>query len=219
MPKHKPIYFEDPSITQEIKDRVKKYIANHPVASSTKNAVIATAIVGGVLTIGAIAPGALWFVGKSLLEARREKQERYRKLWINFHSLKKRGAFEFVKKAPDGGLIYRFTKDGHMMTRNFLLETLKIPSPKKWDGQWRIVVFDIPEKYKKARYALWSKLRELGFYPLQKSVWIYPFPCENEIQFIKSIFNIEPFVEIFTVVGMANGSVIYHFKSLLKKCA
>lgn len=217
MPKHKPIYFENPSIPQEIKDRVKKYIAGHPLASSAKSAIIAAAIVGGVLTVGAVAPGALWLIGRSISGARKEKRERYQKLWASFHSLRKRGVFEFVKEAPNGGLIYRFTKDSHIITRNFLLETLKIPNPKRWDCRWRIVVFDIPEKYKKARHALWSKLRELDFYPLQKSVWVHPFPCEHEIQFIKSLFNIEPFVEIFTVFDMPSGKAIYHFQSLLKE--
>lgn len=216
MPRHKPIYFENPSLSQEMKAQVQKYITNHPIASSAASAVMAAAIMGGVLTVSAVAPGALLLIGKHMSEARKERQERYRRLWINFHSLRKRGVFEFVRETPDGGLVYRFTKDGRKMTRKFLLETLEISHPKRWDGKWRIVIFDIPERYKKARHSLWGKLKELNFYPLQKSVWVHPFPCEHEIQFLKNVFNIEPFVEIFTVVDMASSKTVRHFNSLIK---
>lgn len=42
----------------------------------------------------------------------------------------------------------------------------------KWDGKWRIVIFDIPETNKRIRQALRETLRALEFWPLQKSVWI-----------------------------------------------
>ena len=56
------------------------------------------------------------------------------------------------------------------------------------DGEWRIVIFDIPEKFKKAREALRMKLKELGFLELQKSVFIFPYECEDEINFIVEVF-------------------------------
>lgn len=42
----------------------------------------------------------------------------------------------------------------------------------KWDGKWRIVIFDIPETNKRIRQALRETLKVLEFWPLQKSVWI-----------------------------------------------
>ena len=42
----------------------------------------------------------------------------------------------------------------------------------KWDGKWRVVIFDIPEVNKRIRQALRETLKVLGFWPLQKSVWI-----------------------------------------------
>jgi DNA-binding transcriptional regulator PaaX len=38
----------------------------------------------------------------------------------------------------------------------------------KWDEKWRIVAFDIPEKFKTGRDALRRKLKEVGFHELQK---------------------------------------------------
>jgi len=71
---------------------------------------------------------------------------------------------------------------------------MEIKNPKKWDGIWRIVIFDIQENEKTARNALRLKLKELGFYQLQKSVFIHPYPCLNEIQFIEEIFKVGSYI-------------------------
>jgi len=55
-------------------------------------------------------------------------------------------------------------------------------------------MFDIPHIKKWARDALRNKLRELGFYQLQKSVFIYPYQCENEIDFLCEVFGIRKHV-------------------------
>ena len=44
-----------------------------------------------------------------------------------------------------------------------------------------------------AREALREKLKDLGLIKLQDSVWITPFPCEQEIDFIKNVFNLSDF--------------------------
>jgi phenylacetic acid degradation operon negative regulatory protein len=43
---------------------------------------------------------------------------------------------------------------------------------KEWDGKYRLVFFDIPEKNRAVRDLLRSKLKELGFVGWQKSVWV-----------------------------------------------
>ncbi len=47
----------------------------------------------------------------------------------------------------------------------------KILLDENWDGKWRVVIFDIPEKHSKVRNALRGKLKVWGFTPWQKSVW------------------------------------------------
>lgn len=47
----------------------------------------------------------------------------------------------------------------------------KLLAEEAWDGKWRIVIFDIPEKHRKLRKILRSKLREWEFKLWQKSVW------------------------------------------------
>ncbi len=86
----------------------------------------------------------------------------------------------------------------------YQLDNIKIEKPKKWDGLWRVVVFDIPEKHKKAREGLRKKLRELGFYQLQKSILVLPYECKNEIDFIIEIFQIRPWVRYMIVKDIDN---------------
>jgi len=56
------------------------------------------------------------------------------------------------------------------------------------------VAFDIPEDYKRARDALRRKLQQLGFRELQKSVFVFPYECKDEIEFIVEFFAIRKYV-------------------------
>ncbi len=49
-----------------------------------------------------------------------------------------------------------------------------------WDGFWRLVLFDIPNGHDAERIRLYRFLRDKGYGPLQKSVWITPDPLEEE---------------------------------------
>ena len=68
---------------------------------------------------------------------------------------------------------------------------LELKSLRRWDKKWRIVLFDIPESQKRIRDSLRRKLKKLGFLEFQKSVFIYPYPCEDEVNFVINFFNIE----------------------------
>src|SRR3989338_8018923 len=79
------------------------------------------------------------------------------------------------------------------------------------------IIFDINEKKRSGRVAFRKKLNDMGFYQCQKSAWIHPFPCLYEIEFIKDVFNLKPFVKIFLVDEMTDGKTLYHFRNLLKQ--
>jgi DNA-binding transcriptional regulator PaaX len=59
------------------------------------------------------------------------------------------------------------------------VETTLTLIKKPWDGKWRLVIFDIPEKERRIRSLIRSKLRELGLAPIQRSVWISPLPLDS----------------------------------------
>jgi DNA-binding transcriptional regulator PaaX len=90
------------------------------------------------------------------------------------------------------------TEKGIKKTLIIDIENLEIKHSKKWDGQWRIVFFDIPEKYKTSRDALTSKLKMLGFKQIQKSVYVFPFECFEEIEKLRCFYNIRPYTFLIT---------------------
>ena len=56
----------------------------------------------------------------------------------------------------------------------------------KWDGKWRVLIFDVWEKRRGKRDMLRREIKEFGFVQLQQSVWIYPFPCGDFLELLKA---------------------------------
>lgn len=94
----------------------------------------------------------------------------------------------------DGTITLALTENGKKLILRFNLETLRIEKPPRWDGLWRLVIFDIPENFKQGRNALAETLKKLGFIAMQKSVFIYPYECAKEVDFVIEIFNLRPYV-------------------------
>lgn len=87
--------------------------------------------------------------------------------------------------------VYKLTFKGEKEAFFSMLESYKLtgfmkhnPEPEKWDGKWRIIFFDIPEKKRRYRDELRSMLKIVGFKEFQKSIWIYPYPVPK---FLKDI--------------------------------
>ena len=99
--------------------------------------------------------------------------------------LKKQNLIYFENKR--NGTFVRLTEKG----RRYLFTHLDAPpKPKRWDEKWRILIFDIKEARKRTRNQLRRSLVNIGFVSLQKSVWVYPYDCEDLIVLIKADFKI-----------------------------
>lgn len=113
---------------------------------------------------------------------------------------------------PDGSFTFVLTKKGELKAMSYNIQNIKIRK-EKWDRKWRVVSFDIPEKNKKARDTLRWKLKQLGFYELQKSVFIFPYPCENEMDFIIEFFNLRKYVRFGVLESIDND---LHLRKIFK---
>lgn len=111
--------------------------------------------------------------------------------------LKKRKLINTKEKG--GKTIILLTEKGKKRKLQYDLNNMEIIKPRIWDKKWRLLMFDIPENKKMTREALRGKLKNLGFYQFQKSVWIYPYSCENEIDFIAEYFSIGQYITLLTV--------------------
>ena len=129
-----------------------------------------------------------------------EGSKKYSKKQIQsaIDSIKRQKLIEYVCD-KDGKTVVKITKKGETRLRAFDIELMEIKRPKKWDGKWRLVMFDIPMRFTKGREALRFHLKELDFFQFQKSAWVYPYPCEDETIFIADFFGVGKFVEVLTV--------------------
>ena len=85
------------------------------------------------------------------------------------------------------------TEKGKLKALNCKLDGIK-NKKEKWDGKWRIIAFDIPEKYKKNRDALRRRLKSIGFCELQKSIFVTPINCEKEMKIFIDFFYLGKYV-------------------------
>lgn len=108
------------------------------------------------------------------------------------HRLKRNGYIKTYNK--NGEIMLEITKKGIKLVKKYNFKDLELKKETKWDKNWRIVMFDIPENNRSARRSLRTKLDQLGFAKYQKSVFIYPYSCWDEINFISNYFNVEKFV-------------------------
>lgn len=118
-----------------------------------------------------------------------ERQALYRAI----REFKEKRLVNWIEKS-DGTTEMVLTEQGKKKALTYKLDEMQIAEPARWDKKWRIVIFDIPEKRKRAREVLRYKLRELGFKELQKSVFVHPFECKDEIDFVVEIFGLRPHV-------------------------
>ncbi len=142
----------------------------------------------------------------SLVKAYLDERARSKKIQQEFEArnisqalyrLKKRRIIQIRQQGNKTRII--LTEKGRLRKLTYDVERIKVPKPERWDGYWRFLIFDIPEDRALARDAFRRKLKQLGFIQFQKSVWIYPYPCETEIDFLTEVLKVRRFLTLLTV--------------------
>lgn len=122
-------------------------------------------------------------------------------------------SFGYLTREVQGNkTIFRIAPKGKSRALQYKLDALVLPRPRRWDKKWRMVIFDIPESQKKIRDALRRKLKQVGFLELQKSVFVYPFPCDNEVNFIINFYEISDCVYYLESPITPDAGLKKHFK-------
>jgi predicted transcriptional regulator len=162
--------------------------------SSIALAIIATA---GIVAAAVIAPN-IFIAAKSVSKFRKlfRKQNRPAKNIINtFYYLKKHGLIRLTKQGSD--FLVEITEKGKKKLQKMNFEKLRIPKPENWDNSWWIVLADIPSKdFRHQADYLRQKVKDMGFYLLQRTVWVYPFDPRAEVSFVAAYYGVERFITI-----------------------
>lgn len=162
-----------------------KYYFKKPKSAIAKDIIFWLTAVG-VIGIAATSP----YFGVNLMRGI-EKWRRYKGKRIGdiFSRLRKQGHLQI--KEENHQIYISLTEKGKRMAGWLQIDALKIKRPKIWDKKWRIVVFDIAQLKKLHREAFRGKLKELGFVSFQKSIWVHPFDCRDEITLLKDFFALD----------------------------
>ena len=146
---------------------------------------VALQVIGavGLIALVAVAPG-MGLVLKQL-----GIQKKFSKPYTSTLAsrLKQRGYV--TTEVRDGKKYIRLTALGRKRLEEYQNQHRRVQGVKKsksWDGKWRIVTFDIPERYRRSRDQIRFELREAGFVQLHKSVWVTPHQCEEFIALLKA---------------------------------
>lgn len=112
--------------------------------------------------------------------------------------LKKSSLAQALKRLRESGfiekdhseeyVIYKLTKAGR--DKAILMKD----EDESWDGKWRLVIFDIPEKRRAARQFFRKKLKEWGFRKWQRSVWACKKNCATQLEEVIKEAGIEDWV-------------------------
>ena len=157
-------------------------------------------LLGGLAFGCSYTPGRRWKVLKELSgEWKRLSPDELRR---NINDLYR---YEFVGKTKnkDGSVGFFLTEKGRWRALNCQLAGIK-NKKEKWDEKWRMVAFDIPEKYKRGRDALRKKLKKIGFCEFQKSIFITPYACKKEIALLVDFFKLNKYVRFGILESIDN---------------
>ncbi len=168
--------------------------------------ILSSLAIAGIIMVASTSPYFLINIARAVIKNKKYNRNKNneQRLVGSLRRLKN-NHLVIIKEKSDGKFVLELTKEGKKKVEEIQFDNMKIKKPKVWDKKWRIVIFDIPEKQRKrARDALREKLQKLGFYQLQKSVWVCPYPCEKEINFLCEIFDINPFIGIIIAEKIYN---------------
>lgn len=166
-------------------------------------------ILRGTTVAGAalFAPNAVGEIAKllypDLLPSRRK-----RKVANALEKLKEMEAIEYDPEGPESKikLTSKFKRRLKELEIKENLLNLKVKPQKKWDRKWRIVIFDVPEKFKESRDTLRGFLKRLGFTKIQKSVFLCPFPCQVELDVLRETLKLTPYLHFIEATKIDNQS-------------
>ena len=164
---------------------------------ASKHGEITKTILQLLATAGVIS-AALLFPGLGVAWQKYKQLHRYDRRKVT-QALKRLQRQKLVRVAErNDETVIELSENGRKRVISYQIENLQIQKTENWDSLWRLVIFDIPDKKKLAREVFRRKLKQLGFYMLQESVFVTPYPCKEEINLLTINYQIRPYILYIT---------------------
>ncbi len=193
----------------------KRFLDSDTPAATATHIVLGLVALAPVAIMGAMAPNMFQILRPY---ARRKSLHTFspRKVSsaLNFLNRKE---YLCIKRLSDGKTEIRITKKGMRQVRRLSLSALKLLVHPVWDGKWHLLFYDIPVKFNAARMSFRRMALELGMYPLQKSLWVYPYECESEVLFIARFFGVAEHINFAVAGALFDEDALLKFFKLSKR--
>lgn len=166
-------------------------MARNNRTSAIVDGILRVGVAAGTLSVAVVAPNLLRVLDKPVADYLRKLDTQAREREIDrliTYVLREHLLSERYQHGVE------LTAKGRRRLRKVEFDALKIPIPDEWDRMWRLVMFDIPQSHDSARRPFTTKIRLLGFQPLQQSVWIFPFACRDEVALVAETYKVEQYV-------------------------
>ncbi len=169
----------------------------------------------GIISLAAVAPGLLGIFGtyKNFSRSRARHYESPAHIRKIVTKMQRSGLVYMYERRGD--TVVRLTEKGRRELSRYIMKE-KLIKPLRWDGYWRIIIFDISEKRRYARDRIRMHIEELGFVKLQNSVWVYPYECEELVALLKADFEVGKEV-LYIVAREIEGEVFLQEKFNVKE--
>ncbi len=167
--------------------------------ANVQKLILGTLAVSGMLSIALVAPNVIGAMAKFGIIPVGRQNEIIKRAW---------------ERLICKGLIVRrgrslvITTAGKRKLEQLAFLSNGLPKPRRWDKRWRVLIFDISEKRRRARNQLRRYLTSYGFRLLQGSVWVYPYDCEDVIVLLKTELRLGPSMLYMVVEEMELGEIL-----------
>lgn len=191
----------------------KKKIKAEEKEHLTQDILLGILKTGAIIGVALIAPNAL-----QVIDAFTKKKEfkNYYPSSINRQIIKlwRKGFVKLME--TESGHTLSITEEGKTEILKYNLDSMRVTTPEKWDGKWRMVFFDIPQGNESSRTMFRRRLKSLGLFQMQKSVYVFPYPCSKEIMFLREVYGIPHSVKLAIVERLENDEDLKKIFGLVK---
>ncbi|OGD84517.1 hypothetical protein A3B51_02305 [Candidatus Curtissbacteria bacterium RIFCSPLOWO2_01_FULL_41_18] len=165
---------------------------------------------GAFLAASIIFPG-LPMVAKPFINAAKEanrnkRQKEWEKfnLWRLRQVVKRMQSSKLVEIKEEKSIpIIKITQKGKQKLLRYKIDEMALDES-SWDGKWRLIIYDVANTKRAHSEMFRTMLNKLKFLKLQRSVYLTPFKCEDEIEYLRLLFGIGNEVQILKVGSLEN---------------
>ncbi|MFA5889069.1 MAG: hypothetical protein WCW47_02370 [Candidatus Paceibacterota bacterium] len=144
-----------------------------------KRIILMTVATTGLLALAVLAPNAVQIL-KPFIKNKKNSDVKY---YLN-KKTKKLIKDGFIKiEINNKKQFLSLTEKGEKQLTYYKIKEKK---EVRWDGKWRVVIFDVWESSRVKRNLLRNEIKDYGFVQLQRSVWVYPYDCVEFVELLKT---------------------------------